>query len=1793
MTHLNTPSDAHAPDIQPRLAEGMTQRQSSDRQMIQALIKHLETPSDTPATLVAITPHCSLDCWLRLYRQALARPLLVAWARQRSIRLAAMTLRNGSLYAQGATTPTVTLNDDSDWRRLAPPILHITHVIDPDAAGLPCLALEDPAPPLQLSAGQVLRFYGYPPPHNRLEQKVVLEEMRRLYSFCHSDGMPTLATAYAQASQDLRALAEPLLAQITAADLDEAAFNPLRLYPARVWLTSQSFCARTLKTAASLLKAITTHPQFVALAQTRELDPGTYEFDPLTQAIRGASATGTRVDILPGQLAQLSLDDRYESLKEIAQQLNLTLHIDGQISQAHLLTLHGLALPATRDAAWDLIDQLRDSQAEPIPPSCDLANSDIALMQHRQQLAIAHDRDTLAMALDAMVTDTTPVSLRGSHLVMLTDAPLPHPALAPLTPHKQVALNQGLQRYNLTMPLNQDATQRALHTLQTTLPVAPRLGNYWAALGMPEPGTLTLSAEQRDKILRVTSEFLPRPNQGLLSLLAADLLADHTLPAQADELLLKALACPAAQRLTDQLIAAVQWHGHAADEATSRHSRDALLLAAVILNLDPHAGERRATVAGLDLNHSDYRGRRYPQLRTVIELHLIGCGVATAASTSLAAHILLAGVAPEFLVQAIPNSLYFMSSHAWMIFKQGVMLAEALACGSARHLTFSDIMTLALQAPGTDEQQRWRAHYADSSLIDWAEAVGLLQPASAEQTYDVDAINAVKSTLATRIEALRNASNLFASPLVTRQALAHKDLEKVFPGNPWLATKCLRWGAGPIKLPSNLSVPNVNLQSLVDLHMSGHLQPFAQQWNSAHTGIDLARMKPRFARLTDVNTLFRHVSETRVQHLKDAYTCVIQYLLSQLPLAVRTRLQESDVHLLVIRQPARKALHVETLGERIARTGRFGFILSYELSGKVHYFEMFPLQNLADENHDFPAGLILGGESLTVPTGNTRSTLPSTRLYLGSHLPIDEQAYLTGRPPRAGVHSTVIVEQLWRFEAAAATDAPMTFDSPRCQSLARTIVEQHFFLDIDALLAQARGTTVLEERQKNTEALYQALLGFIPFWSCSNDLVSGQARRQLDGVWGCFFDAIGLFAPTQGLLIGGVRRLRTAAPAYAKLLQLTKLSAHYLNETLNPFEALPSLLRLSRYGLIRLNQSGQQLLNGALRSARQRITPGTRIDYTRLVDRADAALATVTHVDGVSDLLVIKRPNAWYAFDPCSGRPYGPELDTLRLVDAIEATPMSLADGYKALVTQVLFDTPPLLIQRANATDLLDRGRVWRLRHSEPSHLDELTSPAYFYLSDQFEWLCPRGRQKRSPIPLICLTKKVHPYLRSMPKRRVQALEHVRLIPAPLKLLGKRQLVFNRSVCDVTPDVTDFKLTPLHANRPLQYKAQTTGQLIDEPEFGLPAAQVDGELNSHSVVVELEGIVTGIDDSRTLRALSVTLHPPCVAVGKHLVVEADVGVFYKTTFAQPDSTALRFNLLDYGLGGDHSALINAYGDLKNQYMLAAGVVADQPLVALPTLEALYGQLTRKGWPEEKIALIRVKASSLPTLKQRELLLNTTHEGRGLSINVVAEPVKLDTWPPAPTASQRNRYLAEQANISTQARVEKTGIGSANLKGFTRSEAIRQRVAAPVVMWEYSKTGHPNYTEVILKTGAGNCDQLAHVARELIRANGGTTQLWGTIPPAHAFVLVGTPPAGAQFTADFSEPQWASLWVCDPWTSIVCPANVYMRELAVKMQSWHAQRLSVLFNDGVETRWGPANDPAWLNLLKNSVKYAQV
>ncbi len=157
--------------------------------------------------------------------------------------------------------------------------------------------------------------------------------------------------------------------------------------------------------------------------------------------------------------------------------------------------------------------------------------------------------------------------------------------------------------------------------------------------------------------------------------------------------------------------------------------------------------------------------------------------------------------------------------------------------------------------------------------------------------------------------------------------------------------------------------------------------------------------------------------------------------------------------------------------------------------------------------------------------------------------------------------------------------------------------------------------------------------------------------------------------------------------------------------------------------------------------------------------------------------------------------------------------------------------------------------------------------------------------------------------------------------------------------------LSDFELRPLQSLEPLTYKRQVSARRIDdEPQFGLPGNDLDNLLTRETQVVRLEGILDTIDDSRTLRAAAITLPGP--RPGPWWVVEADTGLFYKTAARPTGTGTLNFEQLDFSLGGDDEALIRGFCDWRNKHLRAGGMIPDQPLVALPTLETLYRQLAR-------------------------------------------------------------------------------------------------------------------------------------------------------------------------------------------------------------------------------------------------------
>ena len=347
-----------------RLEQGRTRRQEGDQHMVTALINHLNGTSAAP---LLIPPHSSPGCWLQLWRQAINRPRFIAWARQRNIDLASLTLANGTLTDQ--TQKTWTLWDDAQGCALALPLLTIADILDPAASGLPYGPMTAGENTLRLPASQVLRFYGYPQPQTRGQRMIVIQALDQLNPFASAS--PTLARDFERLNQDLLQLADSLEAAAS-----EAGFNPQTAHRNRLTLDSGSFAANAQQAGAALLGYITRHQDFLALEPVHGLQPGHYTFDPDTRQLIGQRANGAQVALGIEWLLPLPLAGRLEQLVNVAQQLGTSVHQSGQFSVAQLLQCHDLAVPATPDAARALSLRLRASQPLHVPLVCDFAEAD-------------------------------------------------------------------------------------------------------------------------------------------------------------------------------------------------------------------------------------------------------------------------------------------------------------------------------------------------------------------------------------------------------------------------------------------------------------------------------------------------------------------------------------------------------------------------------------------------------------------------------------------------------------------------------------------------------------------------------------------------------------------------------------------------------------------------------------------------------------------------------------------------------------------------------------------------------------------------------------------------------------------------------------------------------------------------------------------------------------------------------------------------------------------------------------------------------------------------------------------------------------------------------------------------------------------------------------------------------------------------------------------------------------------------------------------------------------------------
>ncbi|NWN63826.1 hypothetical protein [Pseudomonas allii] len=631
----------------------------------------------------------------------------------------------------------------------------------------------------------------------------------------------------------------------------------------------------------------------------------------------------------------------------------------------------------------------------------------------------------------------------------------------------KVTLSQALRLYHLERPETLDEARLTLQQLAVSQPLPARQGHYWRALkplSGSQPSAWKLSVLERAQIVRITERFLTHQDVPLFEYLGQPFVAGKSIAdvrAEADFLMVRLLATPLAQQLADALSNTLHWYGGHAGERTEQGSRTALILAALILSLDPEPDAFPTRINLIDWHADYFWGEGVSFVRQCIDNSLTGLGAATAA---LAAHLLLSEKSPHLLVRDIPDATPCLSAQAWVLYRQYVMYMERVMPGSSRQLTYSQIMFLAGLPPKGSWKRFIESREAAPPVVEWAVVNGILGP---QPHYDVLAINTALDSLNQQRASLAAALETFAQPVVTVRQTALEDLRRVYPNTPLLDQPVLMY------LPENSpfseegrfeGVYSGPLYSFVDLHSAGALDVTSTRWHSTNTAVKYREMARQFHVLTPINRLFFETFDRKLGQLKDAYGTAIGYWLSHLTL------------------PSREALEYGLVGffgiarRRAADVGRFGVLMYVSHYGDRKFYEIFPRHLLVRPRPD------LDYEQVTqaAESGNSAAWMR-----------FDWPAYAQGNRPAevalTAADKDLVIRQLDNLAPAAipAPDlfgrrVPRTFDSPRTRALTSVIVERYLLHDGEALREKARLPITLAEAVSGNDPWADYLRRYAP-----------------------------------------------------------------------------------------------------------------------------------------------------------------------------------------------------------------------------------------------------------------------------------------------------------------------------------------------------------------------------------------------------------------------------------------------------------------------------------------------------------------------------------------------------------------------------------------------------------------------------------------------------------------------------------------------------------------------------------------
>jgi hypothetical protein len=487
----------------------------------------------------------------------------------------------------------------------------------------------------------------------------------------------------------------------------------------------------------------------------------------------------------------------------------------------------------------------------------------------------------------------------------------------------------------------------------------------------------------------------------------------------------------------------------------------------------------------------------------------------------LAVCVLKANIPSEIWVEGIPDELPYGTSSAWVNFKSGFILAESVAPGSSRHMTFERLLNLPgefLRVYADEPAQQTRVVAAKiQPTLTWAVETGLL-PVSRYGYSTQDIEHALAALEQHESEMIKAAQDLALQPPSRFRFNSDAEFDQAF--NDYL------------------HIPRAAYKTLI----KGLLAQFAPLWpgNSDRDEITVYSLRKP---LHDVQV--EHEDKHNTDAVRGRWGFILRLACADHPYTLRYIEVFPNAGIVRVREDL-KNLWVggEVKVERVGGTSRSS-------RGRFRKGTELPFDWKAYQDAVKPEP----GQTATLIVEQVGQVMPA---LIAPH---DQQAPQVPPPlpPRQPLSLAANIRQ-----------------SPRIEALAEMIARELFFCDEKILLEKTRKATRAMDigRDFFEDISYWGKM-FVPFWGAIDDLASGDPQRIESGGLGLFTDIVSFGVPIGKYIAGCTRVVVQAGKAGIRLAlpHLSTLTRKLITATLqelNPLGAVVAVLNLGRFALINL-----------------------------------------------------------------------------------------------------------------------------------------------------------------------------------------------------------------------------------------------------------------------------------------------------------------------------------------------------------------------------------------------------------------------------------------------------------------------------------------------------------------------------------------------------------------------------------------------------------------------------------------------